>query len=114
MIENKGEYLYVERTEPYELNSFIGLMKEVAGACRQQNVRKVLVNIRAMPGKIKFAERFQVGAEGAEIFRGVAKVGIVDRKEEINWFAETVSVNRGADVRIFADIEDAMEWLGIK
>lgn len=114
MIENKGEYLYVKYTKPYELASFIALMKEVADACHQQDVHKVLVDVRGMTGKIKFAERFQVGEAGAELFRGVAQVGIVYRKEEINWFAETVGVNRGANVRIFAEMEKARKWLGIK
>jgi len=114
MIENKGEYLYIEYMEPYGLKSFIALMKEVAEACRQQNIHKVLVDVRGMTGRISFMERFQLGAEGAEIFRGVAQVGIAYRKEEINRFAETVGVNRGAHVRIFGDIEETMEWLEIK
>ena len=113
MIENKGDYLYVEHTEPYELNSFIALMKEVAEACREQNIHKVLVDVRGMTGKIKAMERFRLGQVGAETFSGLAQVGIAYRKEEINWFAETVGVNRGAHVRIFGEIEEAMEWLGI-
>ncbi len=114
MIENKGNYLYVEHSKPFELNSFVALMDEVAEECRRQNIRKVLVDVRAMPGKVNFMERFKLGEAGAEIFRGVAQVGLVYRKEEINWFAETVSVNRGANVRIFADLEETMEWLGIE
>lgn len=114
MIENKGEYLYVEYTEPYKLNSFIELMKEVAKACREQNVQKVLVNVCGMTGQIKLMERFQLGEAGAKLFSGLAQVGIAYRKEEINWFAETVGVNRGAHVRIFGDIEEAMEWLELK
>jgi len=54
-----------------------------------------------------------LGEVGAEIFSGLAQVGIAYRKEEINWFAETVGVNRGAHVRIFADIKKAKEWLEI-
>lgn len=84
-------------------------MKEVAEQCRAQNIHKVLVDVRGMTGRIKFMKRFQLGAAGEEIFGGLAQVGIVYRKEEINWFAETVGVNRGAHVRIFADIEETME-----
>ena len=113
MIENKGDYLYVEHSIPYELDSFIALMKEVAEACREQNVHKVLVDVRRMTGKIKAMERFRLGEVGAEVFSGLAQVGIAYRKEEINWFAETVGVNRGAHVRIFADIKKAKEWLEI-
>lgn len=58
-------------------------------------------------------ERFRLGEIGAEIFSGLAQVGIAYRKKEINWFAETVGANRGAHVCIFADMGKAKEWLGI-
>ena len=112
-IENRKSHLFVDYSESYEFESFIALMKEVAEACREQNIHKVLVDVRRMTGKIKAMERFRLGEVGAEIFSGLAQVGIAYRKEEINWFAETVGVNRGAHVRIFADIKKAKEWLEI-
>ncbi len=112
-IENKGNYLSVKYSEPYQLESFIALIKEVAETCRAQNCTNVLVDARRMPGKIGTMDRFQVGVAGAEAFRGLAKVAVVYRKEEMNWFAETVGVNRGARVRVFSDLSQAVNWLGI-
>ena len=113
-IKNRKDHLFVEYSEPYQFEVFTSLMREVAEVCREQNIHKVLVDVCDMPGKINFMERFQLGTAGAEIFSGLAQVGIAYRKEEINWFAETVGVNRGANVRIFANMEEAMNWLGIE
>jgi hypothetical protein len=113
-IQNQGPYLLVKFTDPYQLDQLVELMKEVGAVCRGENLSKVLVDLHEMPGKVSTMDRFQLGVEGANIFRGLAKVAVVYRKSEMNWFAETVSKNRGASVRVFSETDEAMKWLDVK
>jgi hypothetical protein len=43
--------------------------------------------------------------------RRIAYVDLSPRDEERMRFAETVAVNRGANVRLFRDVESAKEWI---
>ena len=113
-IENRTNYLFVEFDDAYQLEVILSLMREVAEVCRQQKFSKVLVDLSNMPGKISIMDRFQMGVAGANTFRGVAQVALIYRKDEINRFAETVGVNRGANVAVFGDAESAKKWLGIE
>ncbi len=108
----RENHLFVEFSEPYELQTCIDLMQEISEICRRDNITKVLGDIRNMPGRISAIDRFKLGIAGADIIRR-ARVAIVYRKEDLNWFFETVIVNRGANVRVFDNTEEASKWLGI-
>lgn len=113
-LESKKDYLFVEYTEPYQLEACIALMQEVAEICRRDKFTKVLVDMSGMMGKISTIDRFKLGVAGADTFRGIAQVAIIYRKEELNWFAETVGVNRGANVRVFSGPDEALKWLDVE
>ncbi len=112
-IAARENYLFVEYSEPYQLETFIALMQEVAEICKREKFAKVLVDAHGMGGTISTIERFKLGVTGADTFRGVAQVAIIYRREELNWFAETVGINRGANVRVFGELDEALNWLGV-
>ena len=112
-IEGRNGYLYVEYSEPYQFNNLIDLMKEVITFCKTENHQKFLVNIVNMTGKVSAMERFELATKAVLLFQYKGKYALVYRKEEINRFAENVSVNRGLNARIFSDMDEAMKWLGV-
>lgn len=112
-IERRNGYLYLKYSEPYHLEKFITISRQVYNICLAENYHKVLVDISNMPGKIKTMERFTIGVEGALIFREKVKIAVLYRPEEIDKFAETVGVNRGLNGRIFSDIDGALKWLEV-
>ena len=113
-IERRNGYVFVEYSDQYNLEKVIDLAKEVFEICMAENYQKVLTSFLDMPGKIKQAERFQLGVQGALIFGYKVKVAVVYRKEEIDFFAETVGINRGLHVHIFSEMNQALEWLGVE
>ncbi len=113
LIEGRKEYLYVEYSEPYQFNNLIALMKEVLVVCETKSYKKFLVNISSMTGKVAPMERFELAVKGVALFQFRGKYAIVYRKEEINYFAETVGVNRGLNAHIFSNMGEAMQWLGV-
>ncbi len=112
-IEQRNRYIYVEFDEEYSIEVFVSISKQVFDLCQTENHKKVLVNVTNMPGKVNTLQRFELGMQGAMIFRNLIKIAVVYRKEEIDWFAETVSKNRGLNARIFSQMDKAMEWLEI-
>ncbi len=113
LIEGRNGYLYVEYSEPYQFNNLVDMMNEVLVVCETESYQKFLVNISDMTGKVAPMERFELAVKGASLFLYKGKYAVVYRKEEINRFAETVSVNRGLNARIFIDMDEAMKWLGV-
>jgi hypothetical protein len=59
-------------------------------------------------------ERFELAMQAVKLFQNKGKYALVYRKEEINRFAENVGVNRGLNARIFSDMDEAMQWLGVE
>ena len=113
IIENRGGYIYAQNDNPYNFQEVIELAKEVASKCLAENQTKVLVNLSNMRGKLQPMDKFNLGVQGAMIFRKVAQVTVVYDKSQIDGFAETVAINRGMNTRIFSSLEAATEWLGV-
>ena len=113
-IEEKGEYIFVKYKGSYIKNTLFEIIKEVKKRSKEIKCYKLLGDISEMTGKVGTLDRFDFGVQGATMFRENYKIALIYRKEEINGFAETVSVNRGLNARIFSDKESAMRWLGIK
>ena len=82
---------------------------------------KILIDVTGITGNIPFFDRFEYSAFLAKFQREhaspkmtrmtrIAVVGhkpIVDKKK----FGETVAVNRGANVEVFTDMDNAYAWL---
>lgn len=113
-IEQRNGYIYVEYDEQYSMEVFVATSKQVFDLCQTENYRKVLLNITNMPGKVRTLQRFEIGVQGSLLFHNLIKVAVLYRAEEIDWFAETVSMNRGLNAKIFSDLDKAMKWLEVE
>jgi hypothetical protein len=96
---------------------------EILGAVARNKVSKVLIDGRGLSGNPQIIERFYFGKFAAQtvmdfVDRGVSRytqfayvleVPVLDPKR----FGETVAVNRGMCVKVFDNLNDAYEWLGI-
>jgi hypothetical protein len=84
--------------------------------CDERNISRILIDLRGMSGGLDTLETYDVA--GRELprqkaVRRVLRSAILDRPENIERirFFETVAVNRGLNVRVFADEAPAIEWL---
>jgi hypothetical protein len=55
--------------------------------------------------------RFYSGLKIAEVFKADYKVAAFIQKNKINKLAENVAVNRGANCKVFASKDEALDWL---
>lgn len=112
--QNKGEYLYAEISGVYSLEMFISAIHEVAEHCKNENLKKVLIDLRNVDGNPSILDRYHFGVEIAKTWGPIIKVAAVGKTEVINQMAENTALNRGANLWATPDIELALQWLGIE
>jgi hypothetical protein len=123
-IQPRDEYLYVHLSGTLELVEAKRVSAEFLDASIESGLSNILVDARHVQGYWTTMERFEYAsfmvAKNLERLQAknlknlrIAYVGsepILDPER----FAETVAVNRGVNIRAMTDIEEALEWLGIK
>ena len=82
-------------------------------ACSQTQVSKALLDCRNMIGEIKILESFMVAKYGGKMRGFLSKTALVGREDQMlpDNFVENVAVNRGVNLKIFTDVEEAIDWL---
>lgn len=113
ILEVRKDYLFVEYSEPYQFEVCLALIEEIAQTSKREGLRKALCDVRGMTGKIPVLDMFRLAVAGASAFRGLQLAGVY-RREDIDPLAETVIQNRGGNVRVFGDMKEAKEWLGVE
>ena len=88
-------------------------IEEVAQAAEERGHDRVLLDIRNMSGPKTDLHRFLAGEHAAKAWGHPLrlKVAAVYKEELIDKFTENVAVNRGANIIVLSDIDEAIEWL---
>lgn len=84
--------------------------------CIERQIPRVLIDLKGMSGSLDTLETFDVAGHELprqEAVRRVLRSVILDHPENVERlrFFETVAVNRGLNVRVLADEDQAIEWL---
>jgi CHAD domain-containing protein len=114
-IEAKGDYLYVRSHGLRTRATVTAMTMEIFDAALAKALSKVLIDVRELEGRLGILDSYFVVTDVFQKLRGkgIDKAAIVD--ESVSplrwWFLETVAVNRGFNLRIFADQQKALEWL---
>lgn len=115
-IEKKGDVLWVTATGMRSLETVISMSKDIMAACAEQKVRRVLIDVRELKERMKMGEIYEISDKYFPKIRDrsvITHSAIVDLKEfehEYKFF-ETVAMNRGFNLRLFSDPDEAVEWL---
>jgi hypothetical protein len=91
------------------------LVTEISNAAIQKQCRKVLIDVRELQGWLGVFDSYYIVTKDLQRLRGkgIVKAAIVDRPlpRMREMFFQTVSHNRGFNLRIFEDPEAALAWL---
>ena len=113
-LAEKPGYLHAVVTGKNTLENVVAYMKELHEACVARGFSRVLVEERLTGRRLETWDVYQVAAQGsargAGRFAAIAYVD-VNASGELMKFAETVAVNRGIPIRVFATVEDAEAWI---
>ena len=112
-ITPEGSYIYCDYTGDFSVDTGMACIDALVDACVQHKCFKALFDCSHMIGEMGIFQRFQV-IQYAEKTRDIAlKTAILGREDQVlpDKFAETVAMNRGINLRVFTDLEEAKNWL---
>ena len=81
--------------------------------CHRRETNKTLLDVTGAHKESSLADKYFLGEKSQIFARYKLKVAYVNRPERVdpNGFGEMVARNRGVNVRVFTNVEDAEEWL---
>ena len=114
-IEARGDHLYVRASGVRTRATVTAMTLEIFDTAVTRSLTKVLIDVRELEGRLGMLDSYLMVTEVFQKLRwkGVHKAAIVDEQASSfrGWFLETVARNRGFNIRVFADQEEAREWL---
>ncbi len=114
---HEPDYLHIQATGVRTIESIVSMAKDLLAVRDEHGYSKVLLDVRGMVGGLGTIAAYKLGSDDIQEFRrpGQLKLSIIDLKEnrERFDFFENVAVNAGLNLRIFADVDKAMAWLGV-
>lgn len=110
----EGTYLHAIVTGLNSGENVASYHKEVLRECMHRDCSRLLIEERLEGPRLGTMDVFQIASEGSNRAKGsIEAVAYVDvnAKGNLMKFAETVAVNRGLPVTVFASVSDAEKWL---
>ncbi|HQR35895.1 MAG TPA: hypothetical protein PLK30_24445 [Blastocatellia bacterium] len=115
------KFIHVTVTGEFSLNEAKRIFLEALDTIAGHKIEKVIMDGQQLSGELNTTERFYFAEfmsqsvqtfvqsiAWAPQFAFVLKTPMLDQ----NKFGETVAVNRGMNLRVFDNMEEAFEWLG--
>jgi len=112
-FENRGTYLLVEITEPISVKLLLSAIQEMADFCQRENLNKVLIDMRTVQEEISIIDRYTLGVNVAKVMGSKITIAVVAPDALITRVAENAAVNRYGKLKVFSEIQKALEWLGV-
>jgi hypothetical protein len=114
--------LQIEEAPGYIKARFIGAgateeverqFEALAEKCKSSNKNKLLLDFTEVPADISLVDRYDIGKRTLVFAQYKCKVAAVCKpaRHDSQCFLETVAQNRWVDLRVFTNVEDALEWL---
>lgn len=116
VAEPRAGYLYISVRGENTGANVRRILSDVLAACAQHACPRVLLEEHLSGPSLGMVEAFEIVSEGSASARSVVQqIAYVDTNPEHDSslldFVETVAVNRGVHVRVFATVPEAETWL---
>jgi len=98
----------------YSLDSLKRFIKFAKKILDLNHLKNTIVDLRFMPESIPVMDRYELGVMIAEKFPFKYKLAVLAKREFITKFAETVAVNRGAEMLVSHDLKEIRKWFKSK
>ena len=115
-IDRKSGYLHARVTGENSPQTVRGYMGELRAACERHGCFDILIEEHLTGPGLGAFDIFEVVDRGSRPASQVlGRIAMVDTNPEhesrLMKFAETVAVNRGVNLRVFAGVAEALKWL---
>jgi len=96
---------------PASLPDFLRLIADIGGQTRASGDKRVLVDLLAVAGELKFTDHFQMGQEVGQRLRHLERLASVVPQDKITRTSEKVALTQGVQLRVFTSMNDAIQWV---
>ena len=112
-IQAEEGFIRATYTGEFSVKTSKRTIDRILEACPGQGPCIVLLDCRKMTGKLPLLDRYQVAVYGDKMVGKVSRMALVRTQETAppDRFTETVARNRGMNLKIFTNIDQAIEWL---
>ncbi len=113
-IKPEATFLHVIVTGTNDADTVARYLNDIRRECIARQCFRVLIEEHLEGPRLSTFPVYKVASEGSERARGLLRaVAYVDANAEghLMEFAETVAVNRGLPMALFASVSEAREWL---
>jgi hypothetical protein len=110
-FRQEPNYLIMEVSGQWTTDNAKKTVEALHDEAVKQGLTRLLVDMRGLSKPSNEMTRFLTGEHVAKILRYSFKVAVVAVREIYSGFAETVALNRGANMAVFFDEATALEWL---
>ena len=113
-LKQEPSYLHVIVTGLNSWENVASYLAQIMRECMARRVYRVLIEERLDGPRLGTMDVYQIASEGADRAKGLFEaIAYVDAnaKGRLMEFAETVAVNRGLPVTVFATVDEARKWL---
>lgn len=113
-LEEHPGYLHAKASGEHTAPNVGRLLQDAYAACVQRGYTAVLLEVNFVGESLEFSSIYEVIAQRSMVGTKLKRVAYVDastRNPDRMRFAETVAINRGVNVRLFRNLDDAKRWL---
>lgn len=115
-MEIKPDFLLVRTNGTRSREAVKNLTLKVFTTALENHISKVLIDVRELFGYFGLMDIIFLVREVLQDLRGkgVDRVAVIDIQRSIGqgWFLEPVAQTHGVNIRVFAEEESALKWLG--
>src|SRR5262245_2939732 len=112
-VQQRPGYVHAAATGERTPQNILRFLKEAYVACVNSGCPSLLLEMRFVGPRLSETSIFEVISDRVADGLKLRKIAYVDNAPELSaaFFAETVAMNRGVNVRLFPDVEAAEGWL---
>jgi len=112
-IQVKPDYILVTYTGEFNVAAAERAIDGSLQAGSTHNLSKILIDCRRMTGRLSIMDRYQVAVSGQRMAGKLTRVALVRQEggSPLDRFTETVARNRGVNLKLFNEIDEAVAWL---
>ena len=107
-------YAYFQPAGRVTPDSFVDLLRQAMAACRERHIYRLLINstgFKSRPGSVM--EQYTFAESVSKFWDRSIRLAFIDQagKAAAYDFEETVARNRGIDLRVHSNEQEALTWL---
>jgi len=111
ILSDQPDHLVVEASGEWQIQSVLRMIEAMAARCRERGLTRALCDLRGVRGPLGSIDRYLAGARVASTMRTVKLAVLAAPDAVVTGFGAAVAANRGAQMFVTKDEDEARRWL---